>query len=74
MTVSQPNLEQVRAMTVASLGLTDTQLAKYTELLPEMLTTEAYTDPVVFAYQVTVASELAVWMTSPEFYRLRAAS
>jgi hypothetical protein len=61
-------------MTVASLGLTDTQPAKYTELLPAMFTTEAYTDPVVFKYQVTVTVELAVWMTSAEFQRLNSAA
>ena len=75
MTVSRPDasLAQARSMTVASLGLTTEQLDKYTELLPAMLTAEAFTDPVVFDHQVSVARELAVWMTSDEFNRLKAA-
>jgi hypothetical protein len=62
--------EQTLTMIAASLGLTTVQTIKYAEVVPAMLTSEGYADPDVFEYQIGVARELAVWMTSDDFNEL----
>jgi hypothetical protein len=62
--------EQTLTMVAASLGLTTAQTVKYAELVPAMLTSEGYANPDVFEYQIGVARELAVWMTSDGFNEL----
>jgi hypothetical protein len=67
MSVSRLTPEQTLLMVAGTLGLTDHQTVKYAELVPALLTADAYADPDVFEYQMDVARELAIWMTSDEF-------
>lgn len=70
MSVSRLTPEQSLLMVAGTLGLTDHQTVKYAELVPALLTADGYADPDVFEYQIDVARELAVWMTSDEFHEL----
>ena len=53
-----------------TFGLTDHQAVKYAELVPALLTADGFANPDVFEYQVDVARELAIWMTSHGFNEL----
>ena len=66
MSVSRLTPEQTLMMVAGSLGLTDHQAVKYAELVPALLTAEAFADPDMFEYQIDVARELAVWITMNE--------
>lgn len=66
MSVSRITPAQTLLLIGGTLGLTDHQAVKYAELVPALLTSEAFSDPDVFEYQIEVARELAVWITSNE--------
>jgi len=68
-TLSPITLEGTMFIVTVGEGLTPPELARYTELVPAMITNDAYTDPVVFCHQVRVARELAVWITGNEAIR-----
>ncbi len=66
MSVSRITPAQTLLLIGGTLGLTDYQAVKYAELVPALLTAEAFADPDVFEYQIDVARELAVWVTTNE--------
>ena len=70
MTVSHLTPDQTLLMVAGTLGLTGQQTIKYAELVPAMLTSDGYADADAFEYQIDVARELAIWMTSDEFQEL----
>jgi hypothetical protein len=66
MSVSRLTPAQTLLLIGGTLGLTDQQAVKYAELVPALLRAEAFADPDVFEYQIDVARELAVWVTTNE--------
>jgi hypothetical protein len=66
MSVSRITSAQTLLLIGGTLGLTDHQAVKYAELVPALLTAEAFADPDVFEYQIDVARELAVWVATNE--------
>ena len=70
MSVSRLTPAQTLLLIGGTFGLTDHQAVKYAELVPALLTAEAFADPDMFEYQIDVARELAIWMTSDELYEL----
>jgi hypothetical protein len=70
MTLSPTTPEGTRFILETGEGLTHDQFVKYCDLVPAMVTNDAYQFPAVFCHEVSVARELALWMTSDEFYRL----
>jgi hypothetical protein len=61
MTVSPTTAEGTQFIIKAGEGLTHDQLVKYTDLVPAMVTNDAYKFPAVLMHEVSVARELAVW-------------
>ena len=70
MTLSPATPDGTRFILETGEWLAHYQFVKYCDLVPAMVTKDAYRFPAVFCHEVSVARELALWMTSDEFHEL----